>query len=72
MDRPISLVIYSKYVVDLTMVDLPGLTKVPVKGQPPDIENQIRQMVLRFVLPKNALILALTPANIDIASSDSL
>ena len=29
-------------------------------------------MVLRFVLPKNALILALTPANIDIAASDSL
>ena len=32
VDRPISLVIYSKFVVDLTMVDLPGLTKVPVKG----------------------------------------
>ena len=31
---PISLTIYSPNVVDLTMVDLPGMTKVPVKGQP--------------------------------------
>jgi len=29
-DKPISLVIYSKNVVDLTLVDLPGITKVPV------------------------------------------
>jgi GTPase SAR1 family protein len=30
-DKPISLVIYSPNVVDLTLVDLPGLTKVPIK-----------------------------------------
>ena len=29
-DKPISLVIHSPNVVDLTLVDLPGLTKVPV------------------------------------------
>jgi len=37
--EPISLTIYSPYVVDLTMVDLPGMTKVPVQGQPQDIED---------------------------------
>lgn len=31
-EEPISLTIYSPYVVDLTMVDLPGITKVPIKG----------------------------------------
>ena len=31
-DEPICLTIYSPYVVDLTMVDLPGITKVPIKG----------------------------------------
>ena len=31
---PISLTIYSPKLVDLTLVDLPGMTKVPVKGQP--------------------------------------
>ena len=30
-NQPISLVIHSKSVVDLTLVDLPGITKVPVK-----------------------------------------
>ena len=37
-DSPISLVIHSKKVVDLTLVDLPGLTKVAVKGQAANIE----------------------------------
>ena len=31
-DKPISLTIYSPNVVDLTLVDLPGITKVPVHG----------------------------------------
>lgn len=31
-EEPISLTIYSPYVVDLTLVDLPGITKVPIKG----------------------------------------
>jgi replication fork clamp-binding protein CrfC len=38
-DSPISLTIYSPNVVDLTLVDLPGITKVPIKGQPFDIEE---------------------------------
>ena len=36
---PISLTVYSPNVLDLTLVDLPGLTKVPVQGQPADIDN---------------------------------
>ena len=35
----ISLTIYSPTVVDLTLVDLPGITKIPVTGQPADIEK---------------------------------
>jgi dynamin 1-like protein len=30
-DKPISLVIYSENLIDLTLIDLPGLTKVPIK-----------------------------------------
>ena len=69
---PISLTIYSERLVDLTMVDLPGMTKVPVKGQPADIEEQIRKMTYKFISPPNALILALTAANTDLANSDAL
>lgn len=68
----ISLTIHSPSVVDLTLVDLPGMTKVPVKGQPSDIEEQIRRLTYKFIMPANTLILALTAANTDLANSDAL
>lgn len=71
-DKPISLVIYSQNLIDLTLVDLPGLTKVPIKDQAKDIENQIRRLIMTYIRPENALILALTPANTDLANSDAL
>ncbi len=54
------------------MVDLPGITKVPVKGQAIDIESQIKRLIMKFVNPPNALILALSAANTDLANSDAL
>ncbi|KAF7990472.1 hypothetical protein HCN44_000277 [Aphidius gifuensis] len=70
--EPITLKIYSPTVLNLTLVDLPGLTKVPVQGQPLDIAEQIREMVLEYITKENALILAVTPGNIDLATSDAL
>lgn len=58
--------------VNLTLIDLPGLTKVPVGDQPPDIENQIRDMILTFISRESCLILAVTPANSDLATSDAI
>jgi dynamin 1-like protein len=49
-DEPISLTIFSPYVVDLTLVDLPGITKVPIKGQPHDIEEQIKRITYKYIL----------------------
>ncbi|KAJ2902199.1 uncharacterized protein MKZ38_000933 [Zalerion maritima] len=69
---PINLRIYSPNVLTLTLVDLPGLTKVPVGDQPRDIERQIRDMVLKYIGKSNAIILAVTAANVDIANSDGL
>lgn len=59
-------------VLNLTLIDLPGLTKVPIGDQPPDIEQQIRAMILQFITKDNSLILAVTPANTDLANSDAL
>lgn len=59
-------------VLNLTLVDLPGLTKVPVGDQPADIEAQIRDMILQFITQQSCLILAVTPANMDLANSDAL
>ncbi|KAI8337197.1 Dynamin central region-domain-containing protein [Chlamydoabsidia padenii] len=70
--QPINLRIFSPNVLTLTMVDLPGLTKVPVGDQPKDIEKQIRDMLLKYITKPNAIILAVTAANQDLANSDGL
>ncbi|TKY88025.1 hypothetical protein EX895_003121 [Sporisorium graminicola] len=69
---PIHLKIYSPNVLNLTLVDLPGLTKIPVGDQPSDIERQIRNLVTDYVSKPNCIILAVSPANVDLANSDSL
>ncbi|KAF6035991.1 dyn-1 [Bugula neritina] len=69
---PINLRVYSPHVLNLTLIDLPGMTRVPVGDQPADIEMQIRNMLLEFVEKDNALILAVSPANTDLANSDAL
>ncbi|PIA32575.1 hypothetical protein AQUCO_04400044v1 [Aquilegia coerulea] len=69
---PIHLSIYSPNVVNLTLVDLPGLTKVAIDGQPESIVADIENMVRSYVEKPNCLILAISPANQDIATSDAI
>jgi dynamin 1-like protein len=71
-NNPIGLKIFSPHVLALTLVDLPGMTKVPVGDQPDNIEEQIHDMILEFISNPNAIILAVTAANSDIANSDAL
>jgi len=71
-DVPIMLKVYSPYVLNLSLVDLPGITRVPVGDQPPDIEKQIRAMIRRYIDKPNTLILAITAANTDLTNSDAL
>ncbi len=58
--------------LNITLIDLPGLTKIPVGDQPVDIEAQIRDMIMQFIAKETCLILAVTPANTDLATSDAL
>lgn len=69
---PINLRIFSPHVLTLTLVDLPGLTKVPVGDQPKDIEKQIKDMILKFISKPNAIVLSVNAANTDLANSDGL
>ncbi|XP_071689971.1 phragmoplastin DRP1E-like isoform X2 [Rutidosis leptorrhynchoides] len=69
---PIHLSIYSPKVVNLTLIDLPGLTKVAVEGQPETIVEDIEKMVRAYVEKPNSIILAISPANQDIATSDAI
>ncbi|XP_031432047.1 dynamin-3 isoform X9 [Clupea harengus] len=69
---PINLKVFSPNVLNLTLIDLPGMTKVAVGDQPHDIEFQIRDMLMQFITKETCLILAVTPANTDLANSDAL
>ncbi|XP_063379659.1 dynamin-1-like protein isoform X8 [Cydia fagiglandana] len=68
----INLKIYSTKVVNLTLVDLPGITKVPIGDQPEDIENQIRNLIVKYISNPNSIILAVTAANTDMATSEAI
>ncbi len=45
---------------------------MPVGDQPEDIELQVREMCLKYISNPNSVILAVTAANTDIATSESL
>ena len=69
---PIRLRIFSPHVLNLTLIDLPGITRVPVGDQPEDIETQIRKMVLEYISNPNCIVLAVHAANTDLATSEAL
>ncbi|XP_035549361.1 dynamin-related protein 3A-like isoform X2 [Juglans regia] len=71
-DKQIGLKIFSPNVLNMTLVDLPGITKVPVGDQPSDIEARIRKMIMAHISQENCIILAVSPANSDLATSDAL
>ena len=70
--QPINLKIYSPHVLSLTLVDLPGLTKVPIGDQPSDIERQTRNLISEYIAKPNSIVLAVSPANVDIVNSEAL
>ena len=70
--QPIHLKVYSSHVLSLTLVDLPGLTKVPIGDQPSDIEKQTRNLISEYIAKPNSIILAVSPANVDIVNSEAL
>ncbi|XP_061090170.1 interferon-induced GTP-binding protein Mx1-like [Conger conger] len=71
-DELISLEISSPDVCDLTLIDLPGIARVPVKGQPDDIGDQIKTLLLNFIQKSETIILVVVPCNVDIATTEAL
>ena len=74
VDKPILLHIHSPTCPDLTLIDLPGITRIPLanSGQPNNIEEITKRMALRYVLDKRTIILCVIPANIDLTTSEGL
>ncbi|XP_059409562.1 interferon-induced GTP-binding protein MxA [Carassius carassius] len=71
-DELISLQITSASVPDLTLIDLPGIARVAVKGQPENIGDQIKRLIKKFVTKQETINLVVVPCNVDIATTEAL
>ncbi|KAK2867237.1 hypothetical protein Q8A67_025354 [Cirrhinus molitorella] len=71
-DNLITLEVMSPDVCDLTLIDLPGIARVPVNGQPQDIGNQIKRMILKYIEKQETIIMVVCPCNTDLATTEAL
>ncbi|XP_016405691.1 interferon-induced GTP-binding protein Mx3-like isoform X2 [Sinocyclocheilus rhinocerous] len=71
-DELITLEIMSPDVCDLTLIDLPGIARVPVEGQPEDIGKQIKRLIMKYIKKRETINLVVVPCNIDIATTEAL
>ncbi|KAK7241426.1 mitochondrial fission protein [Aureococcus anophagefferens] len=69
---PIVLRVHASGAPALTLVDLPGVTKVPVRGQPDDIGDTIRALCQAFAANPRSILLCVSAATQDLANSDAL
>ena len=74
IDNPIILTVYSQDCPDLTLVDLPGITRIPMMNsdQKEDIEKITTEMAQRYCNDPRTIILCVIPANADLSTSDAL
>ncbi|PQQ17494.1 dynamin-related protein 4C-like [Prunus yedoensis var. nudiflora] len=71
-DTPLTLLVKKNGVPDLTMVDLPGITRVPVHGQPENIYDQIKDMIMKYIKPDESIILNVLSASTDFSTCESI
>ncbi|XP_040278998.1 interferon-induced GTP-binding protein Mx2-like isoform X2 [Bufo bufo] len=68
----ITLEIISPNVPDLTLIDLPGITRIALPNQPKDIGQQIKQIIKKYITRQETINLAVVPSNVDIATTEVL
>jgi replication fork clamp-binding protein CrfC len=64
--------VYSNSCPDLTLIDLPGITRIAIEGQDVDIERVTKSMAEGYAKDERTVILAVMPANADLSTSDAL
>ena len=72
VDEPIILNIYSATCPDLTLIDLPGITKIAIGGQDEEIEAITKNLGRKYCDDERTIILAVIAANMDMTLSDGL
>ncbi|CAN0921192.1 Dynamin-related protein 4C [Linum grandiflorum] len=71
-NSPLTLIVRKNGVPDLTMVDLPGITRVPVHGQPEDIYEQVTETIMEYIKPEESIILNVLSATVDFSTCESI
>ena len=71
-DGKIELVVSSPNVPDLTLIDLPGITRIAAQGQPDDIEDQVKRLIKRHIVKGETIILCVIPCTSDITTTEAL
>ncbi|XP_060717097.1 interferon-induced GTP-binding protein Mx1-like [Tachysurus vachellii] len=71
-DELIRLEVISADVPDLTLIDLPGIVRVPMDGQPEDICEQSKRLIQKFISKQGTIILVVVQSNVDIATTEAL
>ena len=72
VDDPIVLQVFSADTPDLTVIDLPGITRIAIGDQPKDIERITKTMVKRYCEDDRTIILCVLAANSDMSTSEAL
>ncbi|KAG7588164.1 Dynamin GTPase domain [Arabidopsis suecica] len=71
-DTPLTLHVKKDGVPHLTLVDLPGITRVSVNGQPRNMYEQISRMIMKYTKPEESIILNVLPATVDFTTCESI
>nr|XP_042115519.1 interferon-induced GTP-binding protein Mx2-like [Peromyscus maniculatus bairdii]XP_042115520.1 interferon-induced GTP-binding protein Mx2-like [Peromyscus maniculatus bairdii]XP_042115521.1 interferon-induced GTP-binding protein Mx2-like [Peromyscus maniculatus bairdii]XP_042115522.1 interferon-induced GTP-binding protein Mx2-like [Peromyscus maniculatus bairdii]XP_042115523.1 interferon-induced GTP-binding protein Mx2-like [Peromyscus maniculatus bairdii]XP_042115524.1 interferon-induced G len=71
-DKLISLYVSSPNVPDLTLIDLPGISRGDVSNQSADIGQQIKRLIKTYIQKQETINLVVVPSNVDIATTEAL
>lgn len=71
-DVPLSMTIHKHGIVDIMLTDLPGLTEIAVEGQPENLPQTIEDLVRKYAQRKGNILVAISAATADIATSKAL
>ncbi|CAF1930491.1 unnamed protein product [Rotaria magnacalcarata] len=71
--NPIYLTVFKRDILyDLTLIDLPGITRNAVAGQAENIYDQILNLINKYIKPPTAIVLHVIPASVDFTTSESM
>jgi len=71
-NNPLTLLEKKNGVPDLYPVDLPCIIQVPVHGQPKNIYDQIKDMIMEYIKPEASILLTVLSASVDFTTCESI